>query len=340
MDRNVARPSTFSIVAYDRERGAWGIAVQSKFISVGAVVPWARAGVGALATQAYANVTYGPEGLRLLAEGKSAPEVVKILTDADPVRDQRQLGVVDAKGGSAAYTGTKCMAWAGHVIGHGYACQGNILFGETVVPAMARSFESTPGDLPERLLAALDAAQREGGDRRGMQSSAMLIVRPEGGYDKGSDRWVDLRVDDHPTPIEELRRIFKLYDLTLLSREDPKTLVRIDGEVARVIQHHLGILGFYSGRPTASFDEATSAAFSKFLNESNFENKARSDGTAWPSVLDYLQEHAEAEIARRTQTAPIRPGALSQGPGASAGGGASTPPKDHGKEPGKKPRSG
>ncbi len=319
------RFGTFSIVAHDRSRGTWGIAVQSKFIAVGALVPWATAGVGALATQAAANVTYGPRGLELLSKGKSASEVVRTLTASDPRREERQLGVVDAKGGAAAHTGRECLAWAGHVVGDGFAVQGNILFGENVVPGMARTFEMTPGDLPERLLAALAAGQRAGGDRRGMQSAAMLIVRAEGGYEGGTDRWVDIRVDEHPSPIEELARIFKIYDVTLLSREDPGTLVPIAGEVARVVQHHLSILGYYNGRAGGVWDAASQAAFTKFLNESNFENKARTDGTAWPSVLDHLQTRAESEIARRTRTAPIRTGALSQGPGAG-GGSASTPP--------------
>ena len=326
MEPRRARPSTFSIVAHDRSRSEWGIAVQSRFISVGSVVPWAQAGIGALAVQANANVASAPLGLQLLLEGRSAPEVVKRLTDSDPGRDHRQLGVVDAKGRAAAYTGAQCLPWAGHVVGEGYCCQGNILFGEPVVQSMARAYESTPGDLPERLLAALAAGQREGGDRRGMQSAAMLIVRPHGGYEKGNDRWVDIRVDDHPSPIEELKRIFKLYDLTLLDREDPATLVPLTGEVAGVVQHHLTVLGFYSGRLTSRWDEASQAAFAKFLNENNFENKARTDGTTWPSILDHLQERAKAEIARRTRTAPIRPGALSQGPGATAGGSPSTPP--------------
>jgi uncharacterized Ntn-hydrolase superfamily protein len=327
MARTFPRFGTFSIVAYDRTRGEWGVAVQSKFPSVGAVVPWAVAGVGAIATQAEANVRYGPEGLRLLAEGKTAPEVVRILTAADEGRDHRQLGVVDAKGGSAAYTGSKCMSWAGHVLGDGFSCQGNILYGEAVVPAMARTFETTPGDLPERLMAALQAAQREGGDRRGMQSAALLIVKAKGGYLEGNDRWVDLRVDDHVSPIEELRRIFKIYDLTALAREDPSTLVEVNQEIARVIQHHLSVLGFYTGRPSAQWDAATRAAFDKFLNENNFENKARADGRIWPSVLDHLQERAASEVARRTATAPIRPGALSAGPGATPGGTPSPPRK-------------
>jgi uncharacterized Ntn-hydrolase superfamily protein len=318
----VPRFGTFSIVAYDRERREWGVAVQSRFLSVGSVVPWAQAQVGAIATQAFANVRYGPEGLELLRKGMGAREVVEKLTAADPVRDQRQIGVVDAQGGSAAYTGAKCMEWAGHRTGPGYACQGNILFSEDVVKGMARSFESTPGDLPERLLAALSAGQREGGDRRGMQSAAMLIVKEKGGYDEGSDRWVDIRVDDHPSPIEELKRVFKLYDLTLLTREDPGTLVSITPEIARVVQHHLSLLGYYNGHLNGEWSAATVASFEKFLSENNFENKARKDKAIWPSILDYLQARAQDESARRTQTAPIVPNALERGPG-----GGSSPSK-------------
>ncbi|MCI4336656.1 MAG: DUF1028 domain-containing protein [Thermoplasmata archaeon] len=320
----MARFGTFSIVAVDRERGEWGVAVQSKFISVGAVVPWARAEVGAVATQALANVRYGPDGLALLEKGVSAAEVVRKLTQADPKHDERQLGVVDAKGQAASFTGKKCLDWAGHEVGEGFACQGNILFGPKVVSAMARSFESTPGDLPERLIAALSAGQREGGDRRGMQSAAMLIVRKDGGYDAGSDRWVDLRIDDHPSPIEELRRVFRLYDLTMLTREDPATLVPITGDVARTVQQQLSVLGFYSGRLTANWDATTAQAFSKFLSENNFENKARTDATAWPSVLEYLKYRTAEEMLRRTRTAPTVTGALERGPGADAPG---SPPK-------------
>lgn len=316
------RFGTFSIVAADLERGEWGVAVQSKFISVGAVVPWAEAKVGAIATQAMANVRYGPQGLDLLRAGTPAAEVVRRLTAADEGRDHRQLGVVDARGEAASFTGTKCMDWAGHEVGDGFACQGNILFGPAVVQAMARAYESTPGDLPERLLAALSAGQREGGDRRGMQAAGLLIVREKGGYDEGTDRWVDIRVDDHPAPIEELKRVFRLYDLTMLSREDPATLLPIEGELAASLQHDLAVLGFYSGRLTGTWDEASRAAFVKYIGENNFENKLREDNKVWPSVLRHLNEQARAETARRTKTAPIVPGALERGPGAAAGGGS------------------
>ena len=327
-----ARFGTFSIVACDRETATWGVAVQSKFIAVGAVVPFAEAGAGAIATQALANVAYGPDGLALLRKGLSAKEVVRKLTAEDPGRDERQLGVVDAKGGSASFTGPKCMEWAGHEDGDGFACQGNILFGPQVVRAMARTYESTGGDLLDRLLAALAAGQREGGDRRGMQSAALYAVRAGGGYGGGNDRWVDIRVDEHPSPIEELKRVFQVYDMTMLSREDPASLLVIEGDVARGLQHDLSVLGFYTGRLTGGWDAASRAAFSRFLGEHNFENKARDDGKVWPSIVLYLKERARAETERRTHTAPIVPGALSRGPGAQpSGGNPSSPPRKRSK---------
>jgi len=322
------RFGTFSIVAYDPELKAWGIAVQSRFISVGSVVPFAEAGTGAIATQAMANVQFGPEGLARLRAGDSAEEVVRKLVGADAGREDRQLGVVDAKGRAASFTGKQCMDWAGHEVGDGFACQGNILFGPAVVRAMARTYESTPGDLLDRLLAALAAGQREGGDRRGMQSAALLAVRAGGGYG-GTDRWVDLRVDDHPSPIEELKRIFRLYDLTMLSREPESSRRPIQGDVATALQHDLSVLGYYSGRLTGTWDPVSQAAFARFIGEHNFEAKQTSDGTVWPSVLAYLKDRAAAEVARRTRTAPIVPGALDRGPGAAPPGGppSSPPPK-------------
>ncbi len=322
------RFGTFSIVAADPDAGTWGVAVESKFPAVGSVVPWAEAGVGAIATQADANADYGPDGLKRLRAGASATEVVRALTEADAGRDERQLGVVDAKGRAASFTGSKCLEWAGSEVGDGFACQGNILFGPAVVKGMVRSFTSTGGDLADRLLAALSAGQREGGDRRGQQSAALLIVRAKSGYGARGDRWIDLRVDDHPSPIEELKRIFKMYDLTMLAREDPATLVPIAGEVAAGLQHDLSVLGYYTGRLTGAWDDPSRAAFVRFLHEHNFENKERTDGTVWPSIVGYLREQAAAETDRRTHTAPIVSGALSRGPGAQpSGGGPSSPPK-------------
>jgi uncharacterized Ntn-hydrolase superfamily protein len=201
---------TFSIVAYDPDRKEWGIAVASKFLAVGAVVPWAKAGSGAVATQSYANTTYGPRGLELMAEGKAAEEVIKLLTDADKGKADRQVGIVDAKGDAATFTGEKCNAWAGGKVGKHYACQGNILTGPEVVEAMAKAFEDAKGRLAWRLLDALEAGEKAGGDKRGKQSAAILVVRDKGGYGKFNDRAVDFRVDDHEKPVQELARIMAL----------------------------------------------------------------------------------------------------------------------------------
>lgn len=202
--------ATFSIVAHDPGTGDLGVAVESRFFAVGAVVPWARAGVGAVATQAIANPTYGPRGLELLAAGEAPSAVVDALTGGDDRRTERQLGVVDANGEVATYTGSDCLAWAGGYAGEHYAVQGNILAGPQVVDAMAAAFETADGDLASRMLSALAAGQAAGGDARGRQSAALLVVRAGGGYGGLSDRYVDLRVDDHPAPIRELGRLLDM----------------------------------------------------------------------------------------------------------------------------------
>lgn len=203
--------ATFSIVAYDAKTQELGVAVQSKVPAVGAIVPWAKAGVGAVATQAFANTTYGPRGLELLAGGKSPLEAIDALVAADAGKPRRQVGVVDAQGRAAAFTGENCFDWAGQVTGEGFTCQGNLLAGEAVVQAMAKAFVETEGVLAERLLAALEAGQAAGGDKRGRQSAALLIVREGWGYGGYDDRLRDLRVDDHPTPIKELRRVYGVH---------------------------------------------------------------------------------------------------------------------------------
>ena len=202
--------TTFSIVAYDPDRQEWGVAVASKFLAVGAVVPWAKAGVGAIATQSHANTTYGPKGLELLSQGKSAEEVIKLLTDEDAGKDIRQVGIIDAKGNPATFTGSKCTDWAGGKTGKHYACQGNILAGEAVVNDMAKAFEEGKGPLAWRLLAALEAAEKAGGDKRGKQSAAILVVRDKAGYGGFNDSVIDFRVDDHANPVQELARILAL----------------------------------------------------------------------------------------------------------------------------------
>ena len=204
--------ATYSIVACDLEAEQWGVAVQSKFLGVGAIVPWAEPHVGAIATQAFANPRYGPEGLTLLRDGLGAQEVVDRLIAADEGRDQRQLGIVDGGGRSATFTGEECNAWAGGRSGRCYAAQGNILVSTATVDALAEMFEENAGrPLAQRLLDCLDAAQAAGGDSRGQQSAALLVVQRDGGYAELSDSLVDLRVDDHERPLEELRRLYELH---------------------------------------------------------------------------------------------------------------------------------
>jgi uncharacterized Ntn-hydrolase superfamily protein len=204
------RVNTFSIVAYDPATKQWGVAVASRVLAVGAVVPWARAGAGAVATQSATNVTYGSKGLELLAKGKSAEEVVKELTEADEGRDHRQVGIVDARGNAAHFTGKSCSAWAGAKSGKHYTCQGNLLAGEKVVEDMAKAFEAAKGPLAWRLLVAMEAGEKAGGDKRGKQSAALLVVCKGRGSGGRNDRYLDLRVDDHKAPVEELARILAL----------------------------------------------------------------------------------------------------------------------------------
>jgi len=288
----VLKPSTFSIVAFDGSTGDLGVAVESKFIAVGALVPWAKAGVGAIATQAWANVSYGPRGLKMLEAGSSASETLRRLVADDPRPEVRQVAIVDGKGDVAVHTGSECMEWAGHATGAGYSCQGNILSSSKVVQSMADAYEETSGDLVDRLLRALSAGQAAGGDRRGEQSAALLVVRDKGGYEGFTDRYVDLRVDDHPHPIEELERIFKIYDMTILSREDPRNLLSIDAEMTLVLQKDLKKLSLYHGEVTGTFDDATKKALADFVNLHNFENRMREEGRIWKSILDYLEELA------------------------------------------------
>jgi uncharacterized Ntn-hydrolase superfamily protein len=236
--------ATYSIVGCDLDARQWGVAVQSKFLAVGAVVPWAEPEVGALATQAYANPTYGPDGLAFLREGLSAEEAVERLTGADEGRAQRQLGIVDAQGRAATYTGEACMDWAGGRTGTGYAAQGNILVGEETVAALASTFEANAGlPLAQRLVECLAAAQTAGGDRRGQQSASLLVVQRDGGYAGLSDVLVDLRVDDHEQPIQELRRIHGLHRL-LFDTTPREDWLPLEGDLRAEVDDRLGRLGY------------------------------------------------------------------------------------------------
>jgi len=235
--------ATYSIAGCDLAAGQWGVATQSKFLAVGSVVPWAAPPVGAIATQAYANPRYGPDGLALLREGASAEEVVARLTEADENRDDRQLGVVDGRGGSATYTGTGCYDWAGGIAGPCFAAQGNILVGPETVDALATTFSATEGaPLAERLIECLAAAQAAGGDRRGQQSSALLVVEAGGGYAGLSDLLVDLRVDDHPMPVGELARLYGMHDL-LFGKTPRERWIEVDDELRDELRTRLMKLG-------------------------------------------------------------------------------------------------
>jgi uncharacterized Ntn-hydrolase superfamily protein len=242
-DRVVA---TYSIAACDLSAAQWGVAVQSKFLAVGSVVPWAEPQAGAIATQAYANPRYGPNGLALLREGRSAQEVVDTLVAADDGHAERQLGVVDARGGSATFTGAGCLDWAGGRTGQGYAAQGNILVSAETVDALAETFEASTGrPLAQRLLDCLAAAQAAGGDSRGQQSASLLVVEKDGGYAKLSDTLVDLRVDDHESPIEELVRLHGLHEL-LFGKTPRESWLDVDEELRAEIRGHLERLGYDS----------------------------------------------------------------------------------------------
>jgi uncharacterized Ntn-hydrolase superfamily protein len=277
--------ATFSIVGFDPETDTWGVAVQSKFLAVGAIVPWARAGVGAVATQAMANFNYGPRGLELMSQGKTAQETVEALISSDDDREHRQLGVVDAAGRAATFTGSECFEWAGGVEGEHYAAQGNILVGRETVEAMARTFEGTSGGLAGRLLAALDAGLGAGGDSRGKQSAALLVVREGGGYGGDNDHVVDLRVDDHPEPIRELIRLRTLHTL-YFGETQPEDVVAVDGEVRRDVEMSLRRSGYVE---EGADDKALLDALSAFIRTENFEEREQERGYLDRAVLEYMK---------------------------------------------------
>ena len=276
-----AKPvTTYSIAACDLDASQWGVATQSKFLAVGSVVPWAEPQVGAIATQAYANPRYGPEGLGLLREGLSAEEVVERLTAADEGRDQRQLGVVDREGRSASFTGAECLEWAGGRTGPCYAAQGNILVSAATVDAIAETFESSKGTLAERLLDCLDAAQAAGGDRRGQQSAALLVVEQDGGYAKLSDTVVELRVEDHERPLEELRRFYRLHEALFGETPRDKWLT-VDDALANELRERLGKLGY---------DGGLEDAFNRWAGNANLEERVDGVAEIDPVVLHELRE--------------------------------------------------
>ncbi len=284
------RLNTFSIVAYDPAEEAWGVAVASKFLAAGAVVSWARAGAGAVATQALARVSFGPDGLAMLAAGKSASETLAALLAADPGREDRQVGIVDAHGGAAAHTGANCFAWAGHRVGEGFTCQGNILTGPETLDAMAETFQTARGELADRLVAALRAGDTAGGDRRGKQAAGVLVVRHNGGYGGDNDRYLDLRVDDDPEPVKRLQELVAMHHL-FFGKPKPEDQLVIDESLARELQALLLRAG-YTVPVTGVWDTASQQAFWALVSNENLEERwaiDRQPDRIDRVALDYLR---------------------------------------------------
>ncbi|MEE8336106.1 MAG: DUF1028 domain-containing protein [Candidatus Neomarinimicrobiota bacterium] len=257
--------STYSIVALDEETGQLGVAVQSHWFSVGFLVPWARAGVGAVATQSFVKVDYGPEGLELMAAGSTALEALAFLIEADSGRAVRQVGMVDAQGVVASYTGGNCIQYAGHVQGKNYTVQANLMASETVPRAMARAFENAAGDLADRMLAALEAAEREGGDIRGRQSAAMIIVSGKPSGVDWADKELDLRIEDHPEPLKELRRLIRIHRAYKHANQGDLYLEL--GEIEKAVSEYEKAAEFYPENAELPYWSAVALASVNRLNE-------------------------------------------------------------------------
>lgn len=273
---------TFSIVAYDPSKKEWGVAVQSKFLAAAAVVSWARANAGAVATQSYANVTYGNRGLDLMQKGISAEDTIQMLIENDDNMDQRQVGVVDKSGKAASFTGKECQDWAGHVVGDGYACQGNILVPGTV-ESMAARFEKVrqgDGELADWLVAALEAGQEAGGDKRGRQAAGLLVVREGGGYGGDNDRYLDLRVDDHPYPILKLKQLTENHHL-YFGEVDPEDLVSLP-DVAGELQGLMKKTGHFKEEITGRVTDNTISGLKALVGQENLEERWNGD----PKLID------------------------------------------------------
>jgi uncharacterized Ntn-hydrolase superfamily protein len=299
------KPSTFSIVAADLAAGELGVAVQSKFLAVGAAVPWLEGGVGAVATQAWANTSYGPRGLALLRSGASPKEAIDALVADDGGRARRQVGIVDAGGRSATYTGDECTDWAGGMCGDGFAAQGNILAGPAVVDGLVSGFRQAQGTLAERLLSALRAAQHAGGDKRGQQSAALVVVKPKGGYGGYNDRYIDLRVDDANDPIEQLAHLLDLHML-YFAPPKPEDIIKIDDAIGAELVEMLIESGALA-KDHRQFDDTAFGAFERLMGVENLEERLRTDGTIDRQTLEYFRSiRARARPRRRddpTQTA-------------------------------------
>lgn len=273
---------TYSIVGYDPVEKEWGVATQSKFLAVGAVVPHAVAGVGAVATQSYANTAYGPEAMTFIMAGKTAEETLELLTKDDEDRAFRQVGIIDNQGNAATYTGEQCYDWAGGMTGKHFAVQGNVLV-EGTVESMARAYENAEGQpLAERLLAALAAGQAAGGDSRGQQSSALVVVKEKGGYGGFNDRYIDLRVDDHTTPVDELIRIYRLHQLYFAASKK-EYIVEIEGEVEKKLELQLVRHGYLKEGMSIH------KALHHYLHTENFEMRQQAEGYVDMEVVEYME---------------------------------------------------
>jgi uncharacterized Ntn-hydrolase superfamily protein len=283
---------TFSIAAYSPKEEAWGVAVASKFLAAAAVVSWARAGAGAVATQAMSRVSFGPQGLDLMANGASAEETLSKLLAADTGARDRQVGMVDARGNGAAHTGADCFEYAGHLVGQGFTCQGNILAGRAVLEAMAAAFGGAEGELADRLVTALVAGDRAGGDRRGRQSAGVLVVKAGAGYGGDNDRYLDLRVDDHPDPVTRLGELLTLHHL-YFGTTSAANCLPIDARLATELQTILKRTGHYTGPVNGAWDAASREAFWVLVSMENLEERWSLDNHPElidPTVLAFIRQ--------------------------------------------------
>ncbi len=279
--------ATFSIVARDPETGELGVAVQSKFLAVGSAVGWAKAGAGAIATQAMANLDFGELGLIILNKGYSATQTMEALKALDPQIEDRQFGIVDKNGNAATFTGQNCFDYAGGITEENLACQGNILVSQATVQALADTFKSTKGSLARRLVSALDAAQDAGGDRRGRQSASLLVVKEGGSYGGFNDKYIDLRVDDDPEPIKKLKHLLSLHEM-YFNRPMPEEIVEVEVDLASRIQTALKKLNYYQGEISGKFDEKTVSAYNDFCGWENYEERIIDDKHVDKMVVEAL----------------------------------------------------
>ncbi len=281
---------TFSIIGYDPDNGDLGIAVHSKFPNVRATIPFAEAGIGAIATQSYCNTSFGPKGLELLKNGASPQQVVDILIQTDPERNYRQLGVIDAQGNAANYTGQECFDWADGFVGKNCTVQGNVLAGKQVLTSMQQSFQTHQGTLAERLIHALAMGQEAGGDRRGQQSAALLVVRKNAGYGGHDDCYVDISIYDHQQPMEELKRLYEIHRLTYFKSET-KNLLPINSDIAKELQTIMQNNDFYKGDIHGMFDQPTQKALHDFMGWENYDERMRDDNLIDIEVLDDIRKN-------------------------------------------------